>query len=157
MDLIAFIHLNHWPVVAPERMRSALAHLEAVPPLSRESWRRILAEQDDQNEWIPGPKQSALMPGLEVGEAQVEGWMLFLDEFEALLQGRKLLPHWRFEKGINLRRFFLEPTTFDLVLLVQGSAALPYLEEGELTRQDTWRRIMALFGGDFFRYAVWFN
>jgi hypothetical protein len=58
---------------------------------------------------------------------------------------------------MNLRRLFLEPTTFDLVLLIQGSAALPYLEDGELTESDTWRRIMQVFGGDFFRYAVWFN
>ena len=157
VDLIAFIHLNHWPVVAAERMRSVLSHLQAVPRLSRENWSLILAETDDRNEWIPSPRQSGAFAGLQVSEEQVEGWMLFLDEFEALLAGRKLLPHWRFDQGINLRRVFLEPTTFDLVLLIQGSAALPYLEEGELTAPDTWRRIMALFGGQFFRYVVWFN
>jgi hypothetical protein len=156
-DLVAFLHLNHWPVAAPERMASVLAHLQKMPPLSRENWRRILAETDNRNEWIPSPRQSGALPGLDVTHEQIAGWMLFLDEFEALLGGTKLLPHWRFEQGINLRRLFLEPTTFDIVLLIQGSAALPYLEDGELTESDTWRRIMQVFGGDFFRYAVWFN
>ena len=156
-DLVAFLHLNHWPVVEPARMERALGHFEAVVDLSRENWRRILAETDSGREWIPNPRQSGALPAMQVSQERIDGWMLFLDELEALLDGKKLLPHWRFDQGINVRRVFLEPTTFDIVLLVQGSAALPYLEDGEFTTADTWRRIVTLFGGDFFRYAVWFN
>lgn len=155
--MVAFIHLNHWPVVEPARLRSVLEHFEAMVRLSRESWSRIMAETDDRNEWIPSPRQSGVLPRMRVTEDLVAGWMSFLDEFEALLQGKKLLPHWRFDRGINLRRIFLEPSTFDIVLLIQGSAALPYLEEGELTSDETWRRITEVFGGDLFRYAIWFN
>jgi len=43
------------------------------------------------------------------------------------------------------------------VLLIQGSAALPYLEDGEIASEETWRRISQLLDGDLFRYAVWFN
>jgi hypothetical protein len=156
-DLVAFLHLNHWPVVEPARMERALGHFEAVVSLSRENWRRILAETDGGREWIPNPLQSGVLPAMQVSQERIDGWMLFLDELDALLNGKKLLPHWRFDQGINVRRMFLEPTTFDLVLLVQGSAALPYLEDGPLTGSATWRRIVTLFGGDFFRYAVWFN
>jgi hypothetical protein len=74
-----------------------------------------------------------------------------------LLNGRKLIPHWRLEKGINLRRVFTEPRTFDPVLWIQGSAALPYVEDGELTSSETWTRIMGLLEGNFLGYAVWFN
>lgn len=156
-DFVAFVHLNHWPVIEPKRMAAALAHLESMITLSRESWRVILAEQDDENEWIPNPSQTSLIPGMRVTQERVDGWLLFLDEFEALLQGRKLLPHWRLVKGINLRRVFLEPSTFDLILWIQGSAAVPYLEEGEQTTRETWRQITDLFRGDFFSYAIWFN
>jgi hypothetical protein len=156
-DLVAFLHLNHWPVVEPARMERALGHFEAVVDLSRENWRNILAETDDGREWIPNPRQSGVLPAMQVSQERIDGWMLFLDELDALLNGKKLLPHWRFDQGINVRRVFLEPLTFDIVLLVQGSAALPYLEDGELTSPATWRRIVTLFGGDFFRYAVWFN
>jgi hypothetical protein len=155
-DLVAFVHLTHWPVAEPERLRHALQDLEAMVRLSRESWKRILAETDDNNEWIPSPKQTAVLPGMRVTQERVDGWMQFLDEFEAVLKGTKLIPHWRFDQGINLRRFFL-PREFDIVLLLQGSAAVPYLEDGELTTGETWRRIDNLFAGDFFRYFIWFN
>ena len=156
-DLIAFIHLLHWPVAEPERMKSVLAHLEAIPPLSRENWTRIQAETDSGKEWLPNPRQGGILPGVAVTQEQIDGWMLLLDEFEALLKGEKLLPHWRFDKGINLRRMFLEPTTFDVVLLIQGSAAIPYLEDGTLTEGVTWQRIGGLIGGNFIGYAMWFN
>lgn len=156
-DTIAFIHLLHWPVAEPERMRSVLTHLEAIPPLSRENWKRVQAETDNGKEWLPNPKQTGFLPGVTVTQEQIDGWMLLLDESEALLQGKKLLPHWRFDKGINLRRMFLEPTTFDLVLLIQGSAAIPYLESGEMSTGVTWQRIGGLLGGNFIGYAIWFN
>ena len=124
-DMIAFIHLNHWPVVEPERLRRVLGHLEAMVSLSRENWRRITAETDDRNEWIPNPKQSGVLPRMQVTQDQADGWQRFLEEFDALLQGRKLIPHWRFQQGVNLRRFFLEPTTFDLVLLIQSWGFCP--------------------------------
>jgi hypothetical protein len=156
-DLIAFVHLQHWPVIEPQRMRSVLTHFETMVRLSRENWRRILAETDDRNEWIPNPKQTGVLPRMRVTEDRVAGWQRFLDEFEALLQGKKLLPHYRFDKGINLRRVFTEPRTFDIVLMIQGTAAVPYLEDGELTTQETWSQITDVFGGDFFRYFIWFN
>ena len=53
---------------------------------------------------------------------------------------------------------FLEPTTFDVVLLIQGSAAIPYLEDGVMTHSGvTWQRIGGLIGGNFIGYAIWFN
>ena len=157
-DLIAFIHLMHWPVTEPKRMEAVLGHLESVVALSRESWKFILAETDDEAEWIPNPRQTkSVLPGVPVTQETVDGWLLFLGEFDALLTGRKLIPHWRLEKGINLRRVFAEPRTIDPVLWMQGSAALPYLEVGELTSSETWSRIMGLLQGNFLGYAIWFN
>jgi len=74
-----------------------------------------------------------------------------------MLQGKKLIPHWRLAKGINLRRVFTEPSTFDPILWFQGSAALAYVEDGPMTTADTWNRLMMLFEGNFLGYAVWFN
>ena len=157
VDLIGFIHLMRWSVVQPERLRSCLKHLETMVALSKKSWELILAETDDHNEWIPGPHQTAMLPGLRVAAERVKGWQSFLDEFEAVLQGRKLIPHFRFDKGINVRRLFLEPRTFDPVLLIQGSGAVPYLEDGEKTTADTWQQILELFEGNFLGYFIWFN
>ena len=157
-DTIAAIHLMHWEVKEPERLKAVLSHLESVAALSRESWAYILAETDDEAEWIPSPAQkNAVMPGAAVTQQTVDGWMVFLGEFEALLQGKKLIPHWRLDKGINLRRVFLEPRVFDPILWAQGSAALPYLEDGPMTDAQTWDRLMQMFEGNFLGYAVWFN
>lgn len=157
-DLIAAIHLMHWQPTEPERMKAALSHLEEVVRLSRENWRFILAETDDEAEWIPSPRQkNGVIPNAPVTQETVDGWMMFLTEFEAILKGQKLVPHWRLAKGINLRRVFLEPRPFDPILWAQGSAALPYLEDGPVTDQATWNRIMGMFSGNFIGFALWFN
>lgn len=159
-DIIAFVHLLNLPVAEPERMRSALAHLEQVIPLSRENWKQILAETDDDHEWIPSPKQTGVIPGVRVTQEMIDGWQKFLDEFEPILRGKKLIPFWRGTNdklGVNVRRVFTEPRQLDLVLWVQGTAAKPYLEEGPLSTLDTWREINQLFDGQFVGFAIWFN
>ena len=156
-DLIAAVHLMHWQPTEPERLKAALSHLETVIALSRESWRYILAETDDEAEWIPSPRQKNGVIGIPVTQETVDGWMLFLGEFEAVLKGEKLVPHWRLTKGINIRRVFLEPRAFDPILWAQGSAAIPYLGDGPVTDQATWDRMMRMFQGNFFGFAVWFN
>ena len=62
---------------------------------------------------------------------------------------------------MNLKRVFTEPRLIDPILWVQGTAATPYLEEGEITNfanRETLRQINNTFGGiNFFGFAFWFN
>ena len=156
-DLVAFVHLVRWPVADPARLKSSLGHLEGMVRASRESWRRILAETDDDREWIPNPKQHGVLRTMPLSAEQIAAWSHLLDGLEAILAGRVLIPHWRFVEGLNLRRMFLEPTTFDLVLLIQGSAAIPYLEKGPLAEGERWGALLDVFGGGFLDYAAWLN
>lgn len=160
MDVVAFVHMIRLPVKEPGRMAAALEHLQAVLRHSRESWKLILAETDDDREWIPSPKQKqSVLMGARVSDDMVKGWHTFLDEADALLAGKKLAPFWRNKdgKGINVRKVFTEPRQLDLVMWIQGAAATPYLEEGPLTEQRTWDQLVQVFGGDFLGYAFWFN
>jgi hypothetical protein len=160
LDAIAFIHLLQFPVKEPERLKSAHAHLLAVVDQSRASWDAILAETDDDREWIPNPKQKkAAIPGAEISAEMIAAWRTVLDELAAVLEGEKLIPFWRGENplGVNLKRVFFEPTDFDLVLWVQGGAAVPYLEEGPLTEPAFWRRLNSEFRGQFLGFAIWVN
>ena len=159
LDAIAMIHVLRLPVKEPARMKAVLAHLESMIALSRESWKYIVAETDNDNEWVPNPRQQSVLPGGAVNGNMVDAWMTFLDEAEAILRGKKLVPFWRFgeERGVNLRRVFTEPRTFDLVLWFQGTAATPYLEKGPLTKPETWRRLQNVFRGEFIGFAFWFN
>jgi hypothetical protein len=89
----------------------------------------------------------------------VDSWLEFVEEAEALLAGKRLVPFWRGKekRGINLRRVFTEPRSLDLVLWIQGTAAAPYLEKGPLTKPAVWQRLQRVFGGEFIGFAIWFN
>jgi len=173
LDVIALIHTINYDCVEPERMQAALAHLESVISLSRESWKLINAETDNDHEWLPNTMQTAAMGGMRVSQEMQVQWQAFLNESEAILQGRKLLPFWRGieggallfnrdfpvnpELGINLRKIFTEPARFDLILWFQGTGLHPFLEKGERTDPESWTRIMNGFRGEFFLFLAWFN
>ena len=159
LDDIAFIHLLNFPVKEPRRMTSALHHLEEVTRLSRLSWKSILAETDDDHEWLPNPNQTSVLGNSQVSQEMITGWFAFLDEMDAILAGKKLLPFWRDAggRGINLRRVFTEPSTLDLILWIQGTGAAPYLEQGTITSPDFWETTNRIFRGEFLGFAIWFN
>ncbi len=158
-DLVAAIHLMDFKLVEARRMNDAREHLLSVVQLSRQSWDLIAQETDNRNELIPGPKQTSVIPDMQVGPEQIEAWASFLDEAEALLNGEKLLPFWRsgFDQGVNMKQVFADPRDADLILWLQGTAALPYLEEGEQTRPEFWRDLQRTFRGRFLGFALWTN
>ena len=173
MDAIAAVHLSDFPLKEPKRMSSARGHLLEMIRTSRESWVLIEAETDNDQEWLPNPKQTGVLR-VPVTREFIDGWHGVLAEMEDLLEGRKLVPFWRDYsdslffggsgqdipakgRGVNLKRFFEEPTRFDLVLLLQGTAALPYVEKGPLSRPETWNNLTRVFQGQFFGFAIWFN
>jgi hypothetical protein len=160
LDLIAMIHLINLPLAEEERMPRALEHLQAAIEQSRLNWRAIEAEMDDDHEWVPGPRQTGVIPGVRVTQEMVDAWRNFLTEAESILAGERLIPFWRADdphQGVNLHKVFTEPRQFDLVLWVQGSAVEPYLEEGETTRPAVWAQMGRTFGGQFVGFAFWFN
>ena len=151
-------------------MASARGHLLEMMGTALESWTLILAETDDDHEWLPNPKQTGVLR-IPVTSELIDGWHAVLVEMEDLLEGRKLVPFWRDHvrifsppadipregRGINLKKVFLEPREFDLILTIQGSAMLPYVERGTLSHPETWNNLTQVFRGQFFGFAVWFN
>ena len=160
MDAIAAIHNLRFKLVEPQRLERAHQHMLQTIAHSREMWRLIQAEMDDENEWIPSPRQQAVASSIPITQEMNETWEVFLKEAELILTGEKLIPFWRGnnpKRGVNVKRFFLEPQDIDVVLIVTGTGVVPYLEEGELTTEATWRRFNRVFRGDFIGFAIWFN
>jgi hypothetical protein len=164
-DVASFIHqLTRLSIKEPARTKAALEHLEAGLAQAKEMWKFILEETDDDNEWIPNPKQTGVL-GIKVTREIVEAWRETLDEAELVVKGKKLIPFWRGKsdgRGVNLRRVFTEPRTFDPIEWVQGTAATPYLEKGELTKladPAVGDRLNKAFGGpfQFLGFGFWFN
>ena len=100
-------------------------------------------------------------------------WFTMLDEIELILQGKLLIPFWRGIEGgfspftgdwpanpelaINARRIFTQPQTFDLLLWIQGTSLLPWLEKGPQIDPQKWNSIVTAFQGQFLLFAFWFN
>lgn len=160
-DAISMIHLINWPVAEPQLRKEARQDLLEMINLSRQNWRAIRAETDNDREWLPGPHQTGVhvLTGLEVTEQEVLGWAKALDLAERLLNGEILMPHFRFaDGGIDMKRFFEDPKTFDLVLLITGSGAVPYYSRGPVISDEDWNEVQREFGrGGFMSFALWFN
>ena len=80
-----------------------------------------------------------------------------MDLSAEVLEGKKLLPHPRFEKGINLKKFFETAKEVDFVFLITGHGLVPYLEEGEIADAKAWAAVTAPLGRDLPLFAFWFN
>lgn len=158
-DLVAFVHLFDWPLVEPDRPPAAREHFLRMIALSRDSWAAILAETDDDREWVPGPGQTSPFANLRVDQGVVDGWLYFLDQAEGVLNGDLLIPHWRFQPplGLNVRRMFEEPGDLDPVMLITGAGAIPYIEEGPMAAGTTLEEAAGLFGRGMLGRFFWFN
>jgi len=159
-DLIAVVHLLNFDVAEPARAETARQHLLQTLALGHEMWSHYDAETDDDMEWIPNPRQtSTALPNVSFDEDQRAVWLRALTEGTDLLEGRRVARFWRGnnERGVNIKRVFTEPRHFDLILWIQGSAATPYLEEGDFTSDQLWHDLQTAFDQGAFRYMFWLN
>lgn len=157
MDIIAMLHAFQLKPIVPQRCQRARQHLKKVLELSKATWQLINAEKDNKMEWLPNAQQTSVT-GTKISATMIKGWHEFLEEAEQILDGKKLIAHWRIEeKGINLKKVFDNPPVLDVVLIAHGVGVAPYLETGTFTSKSTWRRLERIFGGDFFGFAIWIN
>jgi hypothetical protein len=156
-DVIAFIHLVNWPVVDRARLSDVRSRLLDMATLSPKSWAASRRETDNDLEWLPNAKQTDGITQAKITDEQIDGWITVMNEFANVLDGKELMPHWRFDKGMNVKRYFAESKRFDLVLLITGTDAVDYLENGPVSTSARWNEMMRTFEGNFLGYALWFN
>lgn len=156
-DIIAAIHTADFPVTDKERLAGVLERLKSITALSRQNWELILAETDDNRELVPAPHQTSLMPETPVTEETVAAWMATLATVDQILAGELLVPHWRFEQGFDLRAYFEAATETDIVMLLAGQGALPFIKPGPIADAQSFAEANRVFGTDWINYAFWFN
>jgi hypothetical protein len=159
-DVVAFVHLMHLPLREPLRLLEVRRHLKAMTDCSRKSWHLILAETDDDHEWIPNPRQHSVVPHVRVTREMVDAWLKFLDQADDILDGKLLIPFWRGDgtQGVNLAKlFFTDPQPFDPILWIQGTGVAPALQRGPLATRDVYGNLERVFSGDVFAFGAWFN
>ena len=74
-----------------------------------------------------------------------------------MLAGELLIPHWRFNKGFDLKAYFENATRTDLVMLITGYDALPFLKDGPIASPESFAEANRVFGDALIGYAFWFN
>ena len=156
-DIIAAIHTIDWPVTDAAKLSGVRTRLKSVLAYSRQNWDAIALETDDNHELLPSPKQTPLVPDASVTSDRVLAWRATLDEAEKVLDGKLLVPHWRFKQGFDLKTYFDTATRTDLVMLLTGSDAVPFLKDGPVASATDFRAVQAAFGNDWLGYAFWFN
>ena len=157
LDLLASIHTVDWPVVEPDRLKRVRERLLTLTALSRQNWAAITAEIDNDRELLPNSAQEAVVGRATVTAEQIAAWQSTLDTVDLILDGKLLLPHWRFDKGFDLRAYFDTATQTDLVMLVTGYDALPFIKDGPIASEDSFAALNSAFGGNWPGYAFWFN
>ncbi len=156
-DPVSFLHSVSWDVTDPARLKQVRQNMLTVMRLNRTTWRLIQAETDNDHEWLPNPKQTSPFPGLKVTQEMIDGWLKTVDAAEAILEGKLLAPHMRFGRGVNMKRFFEEAKTFDLLLFLTGPNSISYVEKGPIWDQSLMQSMSQPFGRNFGAYALWFN
>jgi hypothetical protein len=156
-DAVAGIHTLDWPVVEPERLAGVRTRMLTVLDYSRQNWAAILEETDNNHELLPSPKQTPIFPDAAVDEAKVAAWLVTLEKARDVLEGRLLIPHWRFKQGFDLKAYFETTKETDLVMILTGLGALPFLGNGPVATAEDFRAIQDAFGSDWVGYAFWFN
>jgi hypothetical protein len=156
-DAIAAIHTLDWPVAEPDRLKRVRDRLLTLTGLSRQNWEAILAEKDNDRELLPNPGQTAAIGNARLTQEQIDAWLATLDTLDEVLEGRLLLPHWRFRQGFDLKAYFETATNTDIVMLLSGYDALPYLKDGPIASADSFAALNGAFGADWPGYAFWFN
>ncbi len=156
-DAVAAIHTINWPVVEPARLRRVMERFQTITALSRRNWQAILDETDDNAELIPSPRQTSLIPEAQVTEEVVAAWLETLDTADRILAGELLVPHWRFTRSFDLRAYFTTATHTNLVMLLTGLDAVPFLRDGPVATAQSFAEANRVFGENFLGYVFWFN
>jgi hypothetical protein len=142
----------------PALTRAARDHLLAMVAANRRFWALVEAETDNRAEWVPNDRQTSAL-GIDMPPGTGAAWQAVLADAEALLTGRKLIPHWRLGPGagINLARMFDDPAPVDIASWAQGSGILPWAEPGPRLTPEAWRAFTRIVGGDSVLFAVLLN
>ena len=140
------------------KVAEARDHAAAMIAANRAFWQAVAAEQDNDREWIPNDAQTAAL-GFDIPQGAGAAWLGVLDDAEALLEGRMLVPHWRFAPGygIDLPAWLDDPQPVDLLGWLQGSDALAYAKPGLTVGYDKLESFTDMFSGRAGLYMVLFN
>lgn len=147
-DLIVAFHQMRFQLMDRRLMKEAHEQLLLANQAQQERWKLL-------EDWSSNEENQALSHRivaarhltfryfpLEFTRERMNG----LEQLDQILRGRLLLRFWRGtneERGVNVRRFFLEPPSeLDFIMVTHGGAMAPYIEMGDCSEQDALSMIL---------------
>ena len=148
-------------IVEPARLDRFRRHVIKVAELNREIWKTIRAETDDDDEWLPNPKQQGVLR-MPVRDGMIDAWLRAVSEIELLMDGKRLIPIlWRDAggKGINLKTLLEDPPAeFQGEELARNGVPEKYLEHGPPADFRVFLVLVQVFENTTaVGYMAWFN
>jgi len=143
----------------PKALARMRKHLVAMCALSRITWDRALAEQDDDREWLPSPTQQGVL-GVPVRREMINAWLTMVGDLEGVLEGRLLLPNWGEDRtlGFDLKAFLEHPpASISLERALKQGPEVRFLRKGKQVDTQKLNQAQRVFGGEFMGMAIWFN
>ncbi|MEZ5855438.1 MAG: hypothetical protein R3D67_12130 [Hyphomicrobiaceae bacterium] len=157
LDIVQAVHTLNWSVIEPRRLQAVRQHLLQVMVLNRQTWKLVRAETDNDREWLPNARQTSPFLRQQLSDEVIDSWLATTALAEQVLKGEKLLPHPRFNQGVNLKRYLEGANRIDLVGLITGHGLEPYLETGDIVTNRTWRTLTRPMEQNLWGFAAWFN
>lgn len=145
----------------PLRLGRMRRHLVRVCDLNQETWKYIRAETDDDQEWLPNPRQTGALR-LPVRDQIITDWLAMISELRLLLEGERVLPNW-FDadaskhpgKGINLKLLLDEPPE---IIRIPDQFPEKYVTAGKEANIRVFFILLQMFADPSLAgYPVWFN
>ncbi len=157
-DMLAMVYFSLRAEPDPAHTHAARQHLLGMIERNRAFWEAVARETDNNAEWVPNDRQTSAL-GIALPPDTRETWLAVLADAEAVLNGEKLIRHWRLGEGagINLMRLFEDPPPVDIPAWAHGIGLLDYFEKGELVSGDSWQRFLLMAEGDAVMFMVFLN
>ena len=147
------IWISGLDVVDAPRLRRMRLHLIAVCELNQVTWKSIRAEQDDDFEWLPHPKQTDQL-AMRLRNTDIDNWLKMMEQWEGLLKGETLIPgDWigvskkdDVPYGINIKKVLDDPPKdlLNLSRLGNGEVDDKYLEPMDKSNRFRYAAIIAV-------------
>ena len=158
VDLAMMVYLAVQQNPRAEHTRSARQHFLTMIRLNKQFWAALDRETDNDAEWIPNARQVSAL-GIRMPPETGKVWLSVLQDAEDLLEGRKLIPHWRFgsQAGVNLKALLENPAPINIAEWIQGMGLLPYAEKGTRVGIFNWRNFSRMMRGESLLFAILLN
>ena len=160
-DVIAAIHTINWPVVEPDRLKRVLARgaggdRAVAPELGRDprrDRRRHGADPvaDRRRRSCRGPTVRSRRRWSTPGSRRSSRSRRSSTASCCCRTGGSQ------NGGFDLKAYFETATKTDLVMILTGYGALPFIKDGPVADAETFAEADRVFGGNLMGYAFWFN